>query len=155
MQQTVDLCFLWKCSLPTFPFHSEKAACCSVLSFCTFKFSKNESPRTPCLSPIFLSSSHWCVRLHNIIAVMAEHKRVHKFNQSGGFGRLYSCCISPTQVFNKMIWFILLEVNNFTHESAAWCVTWETLSEVTSLQIDDIMITKSFYGHNRWVWAVC
>lgn len=58
----------------------------------------------------------------------------HKLNQSRRFGRLYLCCISSTQVFNKIIWFIPLKVNNFGHKSAAWCAIWE---QYTPLQMGD------------------
>ncbi len=134
-------------------FSSKKAACCSVVSYCTFKFSKHELQRTP---PFF---SHWRVRLYVVRIIVVEQKWVHTLNQSRRFGRLYACCISPTQVFNKMIWFIPLEVNNFGHGSAAWCVIWETLSEVLwgryHHRCMKYYMIGFFCGYNTWLWAFC
>lgn len=121
--------YMWRCvffgnAFP--PFIKKSSVWFLFCHFAHFFFQKwiTENPFVP--HPFCF---HWCVRSHVLRIVMVEHKWVHKLSQTRRFGRLYACCISLTQVFNKMIWFIPLEVNNFGHESAAGCVIWKMLSK--------------------------
>lgn len=93
--------YMWRCvifgnAFPP-PFIKKSSLWFLFCHFAHFIFQKwiTENPFVP--HPFCF---HWCVRSHVIRIVMVEHKWVHKLSQTR-FGRLYACCISPTQVFNK------------------------------------------------------
>lgn len=115
IQQTAfeDLCFLWQNAQPTFFIEKGCMLFCYVIKVC-FHFAHLIYPKMNHGGPLFFSlicktycNCHGWAQTRTYIEVRSSQA------QSRKFARLYTCC-SPTQVFNKMIWFIPLEVNNLS-----------------------------------------
>lgn len=83
-----------------------------VIKVC-FHFAHLIYPKMNHGGPLFFSL---ICTIRFLVIVMVEHKgglTLKEFTNSiQKVGRLYTCC-SLTQVFNKVIWFIPLEANNF------------------------------------------